>query len=69
MNRVKQYYADKDLIWTYFIPQESCLCGSNVYHYEYDGKKIYGVCNACSEDIYILKDEYVEETLTKGIWK
>ena len=46
-----------------------CGCGSNCYHDEYDGKKIYGVCNACDTDIYELKDEYVEEKLKEGIWK
>lgn len=69
MNRVKQYYADKDLIWAYFIPKERCSCGANVFHYEYDGKNIYGVCNACDQDLYIVKKEYVNKHLSEGIWK
>ena len=69
MNRVKQYYPDRDLIWTYFIPQERCLCGFNVYHYEYDGKDIYGVCNGCGQDCYSVKEEYVNKRLSEGIWK
>ena len=69
MNRVKQYYPDRDLIWTQFIPQERCLCGSNVYHYEYDGKDIYGVCNGCGQDRYSAKEEYVNKRLSEGIWK
>ena len=67
--RKKQYYNDVDKVWQYYQPKGTCSCGCNVYHYEYDGKKIYGVCNACGEDVYILKDEYVEEILNKGIWK
>lgn len=67
--RKKQYYNDVDKVWQYYQPKGTCNCGCNVYHYEYDGKKIYGVCNACGEDVYILKHEYVEETLNKGIWK
>lgn len=70
VTRKKQYYSDdENKLWNYYMPKERCSCKANVYHYEYDGKKIYGVCNACGEDVYILKDEYVEETLNKGIWK
>lgn len=69
MDRVKQYYADKNLIWTHFIPQERCSCGANVFHYEYDGKDIYGVCNGCGKDHYVVKEEYVNKRLSEGIWK
>ena len=66
-----QYYDNGKQYHTYFVKGErnSCGCGSNCYHYEYDGKKIYGVCNACNTVIYELKDEYVEDRLKEGIWK
>ena len=66
-----QYYDNGKQYHTYYVKGENnpCGCGSNCYHYEYDGKKIYGVCNACDTDIYELKDEYVEEILKEGIWK
>ena len=39
---------------TYFTSgqRNPCGCGSNCYHYEFDGENIYGVCNACGRDIY-----------------
>ena len=72
--RKTQYYNDnRSGVWCYFIKGEMnpCGCGSNCYHYEQDVNtgKIYGVCNACEEDIYEVKEEYVSEHLEKGIWK
>ena len=69
--RKVQYYEDSNNIWCYYSSDSlnPCGCGSNCYHYEFDGKKIYGVCNACDTDIYEVKDEYVEEKLQQGIWK
>ena len=66
-----QYYDDGEYYHNYWVKGENnpCGCGSNVYHLEYDGKKIYGVCNACNTDIYEYKDEYIEEELKQGIWK
>ena len=66
-----QYYDDGEYYHNYLVNGENnpCGCGSNVYHLEYDGKKIYGVCNACNTDIYEYKDEYIEEELKQGIWK
>lgn len=64
-----QYYNNSNRYWNYFNGDKPCCCGSNVHHLEYDGRKIYGVCNGCGKDISEYKDEYVEETLQKGIWK
>lgn len=70
--RLIQCYENSERIWCYYIPDENnpCKCKSNVYHYEYDrfDKHIYAVCNGCNEDIYTLKDEYVEEKLCTGQW-
>lgn len=68
--RKRQYYLDKpDKLWNYYIGGQCCSCRANVYHYEYDGKDIYGVCNACGKDLYIVKEEYVNKRLKEGIWK
>lgn len=69
--RVKQYYVDSENVWSYFDGERRnpCGCGSNCYHYEYDGEKIYEVCNACKTDLYEMKSEYVEEELERGVWK
>lgn len=66
-----QYYKGTDRVKSYYSSGEMnpCGCGSNCFHYEYDGSKIYGVCNACDIDIYVLKNEYVEEKLAQEIWK
>lgn len=47
-----------------------CECGSNCYHHEMDRvtKSIYGVCNCCGEDIYIMKEEAAVEERSKGTW-
>lgn len=66
-----QYYDSGKQYHTYMVggDRNPCGCGSNCYHLEYDGEKIYGVCNACDTDIYEIKDEYVKEKLNQGIWK
>lgn len=65
-----QKHLDTKNVWTYFSPEKNpCGCGSNCYHYEYDGQKIIGVCNGCGRDIYEVKPEYVQEYLDKGIWE
>ena len=64
-----QYYEDVDKVWQYYQPKTVCNCGCNVYHFEYDGKKIYSVCNACGEIVGVVRNEHVEELLSKGIWK
>lgn len=66
-----QYYDSGNQYHTYMAGRDRnpCGCGSNCYHLEYDGEKIYGVCNACGIDIYEIKDEYVKEKLDQGIWK
>ena len=71
-SRKIQYYEDKpDNVWCYFVSGSNnpCGCGSNCYHHTYDGEEIICVCNACKTDIYVIKDEYTEEELNKGIWK
>lgn len=64
-----QYYEGGG-IWCYWIKDQMnpCKCGSNVYHREYDGKTIYGVCNACNKDIYEIVSG-ADEDLATGIWK
>lgn len=68
--KIQKYPGTKN-VWTYYTSntQNPCECGSNCYHYEYDGQKVIGVCNACSQDIYEVKSEYVQEYLDKGIWE
>lgn len=69
--RKTQCYKDDGKVWCYYSSDSlnPCGCGSNCYHYEFDGKKIYGVCNACDTDIYEMKNEFVKEKLKQGIWK
>ena len=69
--RKTQCYKDDGKVWCYYSSDSlnPCGCGSNCYHYEFDGKKIYGVCNACGTDIYEMKNEFVKEKLKQGIWK
>jgi hypothetical protein len=52
-------------IQSFYIKGEKnpCGCGSNCFHKQDDGEKIYGVCNACKQDIY----EYLERD-TSGEW-
>ena len=58
-------------IWTYYVGKQRnpCGCGSNCYHYEFDGKDIFGVCNACYADVYQVKEEFIGEYLERGVWK
>ena len=64
-----QCYPDSKAPWAYFLNGVGCDCGANCFHYEYDGKTIYGVCNACGKDLYTVKPEYVADTLNTGIWE
>ena len=66
--KIKRHIEDGEP-WTYFISGVRCDCGANCYHYEYDGNTIYGVCNACERDIYIVKPEYVADELNTGVWE
>ena len=61
MRRKIQYCEDNETIHSYYVPHERnpCGCGSNLYHLQYDGKNIYGVCNACKEDLYIYNDDVI----------
>ena len=70
--RTKQYYQDAPkTIHSYYVPHAKtpCGCGSNVYHYEYDGKSVHCVCNTLDKDIYILDKDEAQEKLKSGIWK
>ena len=69
--RLTQCYDDDEEIWQYADKERNpCGCGSNCFHYEYDriNNVIYGVCNACEKDIYIVKEEYMNEKLHTGKW-
>ena len=56
--------------WGYYTKEMNpCRCGSNCQHYEYDGKNVFVVCNGCWSDLAIIKPEYAEEYLNKGIWR
>lgn len=66
-----QCHEDDGGIWSYYVSGQMnpCGCGSNCYHYEYDGRRVYGVCNACKKDIYEVVPRYESDYLTKGVWK
>lgn len=68
-NRKTQH--DEYGIKSYMVKGErnNCGCGSNCYHYQYDGEDVIGVCNACGKDIHIILDEYKEDYLSRGVWK
>lgn len=67
-----QYCEDGVLCHSYVLDggktYNPCGSGSNVYHLEYDGKTIFGVCNACGKDIYEVKPVYIPQKLNEGIW-
>lgn len=56
-------------IQSFFIKKtlNPCGCGSNVYHQEFDGEKLFGVCNACKRDIY--EFEYDEDYIKNSEWQ
>ena len=57
-------------LWSYLNGRRNpCGCGSNCFHYEYDGEEVIGVCNGCWKDIYVVKPEYRQEYLKKGRWE
>ena len=68
----KKYYSDNpDKVHNYWIEgkRNPCGCGSNLFHYEYDGINVSGICNACGVKLYEMKEEYVEDLLKEGVWK
>lgn len=69
-SRIKQYH-DNGNLWQYTVEGEKCICGCNVFHYEYDKTKdkVLIVCNACDFTIAEFKEEYAKKELSKGIWK
>ena len=38
-------------------------------NFEYDDKKIFGVCNSCEKDIYECKEDYIKKELNTNVWK
>ena len=66
-----QCYEDTERVWQYYNKFENpCECGSNCYHFEYDrdDDKIYGVCNCCNKDIYVMRKECKDDKLKQGKW-
>ena len=71
MKRLTQRYTESKNPWCYYSKENNpCGCESNCYHLEYDGTddKIYCVSNGCKADIYEIKEEYIKESLNKGVW-
>lgn len=69
---MKQYHEDGEQIWNYIIKGGyRCDCGCNVFHQEYNRarNKIWYICNACNCIVGEVKDEYLQENLSEGIWK
>lgn len=69
--KILKQYDEKGNLENYWVRGEKnpCGCGSNLFHYQYDGDTIVCVCNSCKAEIYTIKDEYKEEELKKGVWK
>ena len=66
-----QCYEDTENVWQYYNDySNACGCGSNCFHLEYDRNvdKIYGVCNCCNKNIYVINEEYKETKLKQGKW-
>lgn len=70
MSNLKKYYP-QGILWQYLCNKEHACskCGSNVYHHEYDGENIWGICNSCGNEMYMLKEEFVKSDLAEGEWK
>lgn len=68
--RKVQCYEDDESIWSYYTAgtMNPCGCGSNCYHFEFDGERVIGVCNACRRDIYEVLPEFTDKYLSKGKW-
>lgn len=69
--RKVQYDEKGKQIMTYMVPngeKNPCGCGSNCFHYEYDGNDIYCVCNACNADLFIFNKDAVANCLKTGLW-
>jgi len=61
--KIKLKDGEIESFW-YKGEKNPCKCGSNLFHKEYEGKHLYGVCNACDRDVYELefKEEYVKNS-------
>lgn len=70
--RVMQYNKETNRLQNYISESRTtpCHCDS-MFHYEYDVfyNKMYGVCNICNQDIFVVKDKYVPQLLHTGIWR
>ena len=64
-------YEDSGNIWQYYNEfGNPCGCGSNCYHFEYDriDGEIYGVCNCCNKNVYIVDKQFKDGKLKQGKW-
>ena len=71
-HRKIMYHKDRDSIICSVLNTDKCECGCNVVHLEYDEKvnAIFGICNACKKEVYIVESEDAKEMLmSKGTWK
>ena len=70
--RLVRHHENTNNLWTIYNAESSnsCGCGSNCFHYEYDRNKdtIYAVCNGCNFDINEVKKSYNKLLLSKGNW-
>ena len=64
--KVKLKDGEIESFW-YKGEMNPCHCGSNLFHEEYDGNNLYGVCNACNRDLYIFR--FDEEYINNSKWK
>lgn len=66
------HYNDEGITYTNFTlgSKNPCGCDSNCYHYEFDTRsnKVYGVCNACGKDIYVVDDMEKNKDIFQGTW-
>ncbi len=55
--RKKQYSANGTCVKSrvMFNSNNTCGCGCNLYHLEYDGSEVFTVCNSCEKDIAIIE--------------
>lgn len=65
MSRKIQYNKNNGRIWEYIVEDLRCICGCNVFHKEYNGTDVFGVCNGCRNDVYMIKPEFVNAELNK----
>jgi hypothetical protein len=61
--KVKLKDGEVESFW-YKENKNPCGCGSNVFHKELEGIRLFGVCNACDEDLYEFsyEEDYIENS-------